>query len=180
MEENFSSLKRWNSEPSLVEIPSKVRSQRRSPAAFVHDHHQSSSSPSPLSTFSGVDFDLLSLMSPTYISLRDLLTTSPPIISPTVTATAATISSSSGGSAFAAFFLSGYEISIRNHLRKSASSAYFQPMSSSPNASWSQLWRCFSGDFFMPLFASVNRWIVNIVTRVSNWLVAELSLIFCR
>ncbi|GMH28708.1 hypothetical protein Nepgr_030551 [Nepenthes gracilis] len=182
MEENSAPRKRRNSVSSSVEIPTKVsRSFRRSSTADVNGHRYPSLSPPPLSLFSGVDSELVSVKSPTYISLKDLLPTSPSILSPTATAAAGIASSSSGVSAAATSpSLYGCEISIRNRLLKQAAWAYLQPMSSSPSASSRRLWRCFSGDFFKPLLASVHRWIVVTVTRVFNWLVDALWLILCR
>ncbi|GAB2231198.1 hypothetical protein Drorol1_Dr00027487 [Drosera rotundifolia] len=101
-------------------------------------HHHITTTPPSQSPF---DFELVSLNSPTYISLRDL--TSPPspsiILSPpSASITAIFILSANSNASSAA---SGYEIRIRNRLVKQAASAYLHPMSMSPSSSRSGRWR---------------------------------------
>ncbi|GAB2300747.1 hypothetical protein Dimus_034784 [Dionaea muscipula] len=139
-EGDSTALTRRNGLPSKREIAAKpttsVTSERRIPTAAVNGRHWSFSYQPPSSSFSGVDLEVESIKSPTYVSLRDLIPSSPSILSPpaaavSLLATPSTTSSSS----------SGYGISIRNRLVKQAARAYLQPMTTSPSSSGWGLWR---------------------------------------
>ncbi|KAL3532146.1 hypothetical protein ACH5RR_005667 [Cinchona calisaya] len=85
------------------------------PVNTLHHHHSSSSS----ATTSTGDLDLISIKPVSYISLKDLLP-STPVNSPKSKSPAQSCSS---------------EISIKNRLVKQAACAYLQPMSTSPDSS---------------------------------------------
>ncbi|GAB4833274.1 hypothetical protein Ancab_031521 [Ancistrocladus abbreviatus] len=172
MEENSTALKRRNSVPSSVEIPiNDSKPLLRTSTNAPNGHHHATPS---LSFSAVVDFELIPLKSPSYISLRDILPSSPSVLSPTATAFVATTTTTSASSTYSSSggisFLSGCEISIRNRLVKQAAWAYLQPMSSSPSASGGRFWRCFSGESLKPFLESVKLWIVDTVTRVCNCL----------
>lgn len=112
--------------PTKLTLPSKA-SSFPPPNGVVGS--SSTSSSSPQSSFRTVDFELISLKSLAYTSLKDILPSTSAAQSPTA-------AGSASGSC--------YEISIRNRLVKQAAWAYLQPMSASPGSS--------GGGFFDRLF----------------------------
>ncbi|GAB2272134.1 hypothetical protein Dimus_006954 [Dionaea muscipula] len=179
--ENSGAFRRRNSLSPKKEIPAKSYVPRgRTPTTAGNGNHWSSSSPPPSSSSYGVDFELVSLKSTAYVSLKDIIPSSHSILSPSAAAvsplpTAASTLASSGGTS-----VSGYEISIRNRLVKQAAWAYLQPMSTSPSSSGRRHWSLFSGDAFKNLVLSFGRWIVDAARRVCRWLEDALWFILCR
>ncbi|GAB4856299.1 hypothetical protein Ancab_014227 [Ancistrocladus abbreviatus] len=142
MEEDSAGLRRRNSIPSSVVIQTgDSKSLLRTSTNWVNgQHHVSPPSPSASSSpVSGVEFELISLKPPSYISLKDILPFSPSLLSPTANAVISTTTTTSASSTTSS--LSSYEISIRNRLVKQAAWAYLQPMSFSPSASGRRFWR---------------------------------------
>ena len=105
--------------PSKLTLPSNAHYSCSFPRPNGVGVSSSTSSSSPRSSFPAVDFELISLKSLSYTSLKDLLPSTSVVQSPTAAGAAA-------GSC--------HEISIRNHLVKQAAWAYLQPMSASPGS----------------------------------------------
>ncbi|KAK6942550.1 hypothetical protein RJ641_027927 [Dillenia turbinata] len=131
--ESTPTLKRRNSIPtSTLVVPSKLNLPiKPQSSSFPHSNSNSNG------VLSAADFELDSLKSLSYTSLKDLLPPSPSgIRSPT--------SSSCFGAAACT------QISIRNRLVKQAAWAYLQPMSTSPDSAghgfFHRLWIRLSGD----------------------------------
>ncbi|KAF5195201.1 Copii coat assembly protein sec16 protein [Thalictrum thalictroides] len=126
----------------------------------IPNKKQSSSFPSTnddKSSFPTVDFELISLKSLAYTSLRDILPSLSAVQSPTGCNTQ-----------------SMYEIPIRNHLVKQAAWAYLQPMSASPGSSnrysFRRMWTRFSTDYvrnpFKACFGFIRRRVLPMITQV--------------
>ena len=110
--------------PTKLTLPSKAHYSSSFPRPNGVRVSSSTLSSSPQSSFPNVDFELISLKSLAYTSLKDLLPSTSAAQSPTAAGT---------GSG------SCYEISIRNRLVKQAAWAYLQPMSASPGSSGGRL-----------------------------------------
>nr|DAD28913.1 TPA_asm: hypothetical protein HUJ06_030381 [Nelumbo nucifera] len=153
-----SMLRRRNSISSSV-VPTKLDLPAQSSSFPVVNGDKSSSLPT--------DFELVSLRSQTYTSLKDLLPSSP----------AAVVQSPTGPGS-----QSCYEISIRNRLVKQAAWAYLQPMSSSPSSSgtyfFHRMWVRVSSDYFRnPVNAClgfIKQHIIPVITRVFNRLLGAI------
>ncbi|KAF8395447.1 hypothetical protein HHK36_019393 [Tetracentron sinense] len=155
-----SSLRRRNSIPSSV-LPTKLHLPAKpKSSSFPYTNGDKPS----LST---VDFELLSLRSLSYTSLKDLIPSSPGpgIQSPTGPASQ-----------------SGYEISIRNRLVKQAAWAYLQPMSASSSSSgghfFRRMWVKFSGEYIMnPINAClefINLHVIPAIIRAFDMLLGAI------
>ncbi|XP_010246557.1 PREDICTED: uncharacterized protein LOC104589812 [Nelumbo nucifera] len=113
------------------------------------------------------DFELVSLQSQTYTSLRDLMPSSP----------GAVVQSPTGPGS-----QSGYEISIKNRLVKQAAWAYLQPMSSPVDSSgrhfFRRMWTKFSGEYLRNSVSAcigfINRKIIPRITRVFDRLLGNI------
>lgn len=154
-------LRRRNSIATSA-IPSKLTLQTKG---------QSSSFPFPKGTIPNVDFELISLKTESYTSLKDLLPSSPAVNSPTPASAAGN---------------SGYEICIRNRLVKQAAWAYLQPMSSSPASSsrhfFRRMWVRFSDDMknirnpISACLGFISRHIIPNITRAFDRLLQVIRL----